>query len=104
MAAKRTAFGTYGGTLKNHTATDLAVIASKAALEAGNIKPELIDHVIFGFFSLLLFVFSKNFVNYSVIVLLVQNVTLVKLSKDKLLVPVEGILDFSYKVLLILLL
>ncbi|VDD93350.1 unnamed protein product [Enterobius vermicularis] len=48
VAAKRTAFGTYGGTLKNHTATDLAVIASKAALEAGNIKPELIDHVIFG--------------------------------------------------------
>lgn len=48
VAAKRTAFGTFGGSLKNHSATDLAVVAGRAALEAGKVKPEAIDHVIFG--------------------------------------------------------
>jgi acetyl-CoA acyltransferase 2 len=50
VAAKRTAFGTYGGKLKNHSATDLAEIASRAALQSIAMKPELIDHVIFGRF------------------------------------------------------
>eukprot|EP00659_Diplonema_papillatum_P020142 gene20142-30957_t len=48
VAAKRTAFGSFGGTLKNVTATDLAVISSKAALEQGNVNPDDIDHVIMG--------------------------------------------------------
>ncbi|MFH4984862.1 hypothetical protein AB6A40_011571, partial [Gnathostoma spinigerum] len=48
VGAKRTAFGTFGGSLKNKTATDLAEIAGRAALEHAKVKPELIDHVIFG--------------------------------------------------------
>jgi acetyl-CoA acyltransferase 2 len=48
VAAKRTAFGTFGGKLKDLTATDLGVVAAKAALEAGGVKPELVDHVVFG--------------------------------------------------------
>lgn len=48
VSAKRTAFGTYGGILKGHTATDLAEHAARAALSAASINPEKIDHVIFG--------------------------------------------------------
>lgn len=50
VAAKRTAFGKNGGKLKGHTATDLAVIAAKAALQQSAIKPEYVDHVVFGQF------------------------------------------------------
>ncbi|XP_064600162.1 3-ketoacyl-CoA thiolase, mitochondrial-like isoform X2 [Liolophura sinensis] len=48
VAAKRTAFGTFGGKLKNSSATDLGEIAAKGALKAGNINPELIDAVFVG--------------------------------------------------------
>lgn len=48
VSAKRTAFGTYGGKLKNFSATDLAEIASRAALKSASINPENVDHVIFG--------------------------------------------------------
>ncbi|XP_076808550.1 3-ketoacyl-CoA thiolase, mitochondrial-like [Clavelina lepadiformis] len=48
VAAKRTPFGTYGGALKDHTATDLQEIANKAALEAGNVSPEIVDSVFVG--------------------------------------------------------
>ena len=48
LAGKRTPFGTFGGTLKSHSATDLGVIASKAALEQAGISPDKVDHVIFG--------------------------------------------------------
>lgn len=48
VAAKRTPFGAFGGTLKDQTATDLAVHAAKAALAAGNIDPAAIDHSVFG--------------------------------------------------------
>ncbi|XP_061673488.1 3-ketoacyl-CoA thiolase, mitochondrial [Syngnathoides biaculeatus] len=48
VAAKRTPFGTYGGVLKDHTATDLAEHAAKAALAAGGVAPELVDSVIMG--------------------------------------------------------
>ena len=34
LAAKRTAFGAFGGALKDQTATDLAVHAAKAAIAA----------------------------------------------------------------------
>jgi acetyl-CoA acyltransferase 2 len=44
----RTAFGTYGGALRDTSATDLGVIAAKAALERSRVPPERIDHVIFG--------------------------------------------------------
>jgi acetyl-CoA acyltransferase 2 len=48
VAAKRTAFGTMGGALKDLTATDLAVEASKAALAQAKLAGEDVDHVIFG--------------------------------------------------------
>ena len=48
VAAKRTAFGTYGGKLKNLTCTDLTEIAAKAALESANVKPEAVTSVIVG--------------------------------------------------------
>jgi acetyl-CoA acyltransferase 2 len=48
VSAKRTAFGTFGGKLKDHTATDLATIAARAALQSASIAPENVDHVVFG--------------------------------------------------------
>ncbi|MDB4941726.1 MAG: 3-ketoacyl-CoA thiolase [Labilithrix sp.] len=48
VGAKRTAFGTLGGTLKAVTATDLAVHAAKGAIAQAGIKPEDIGHVIIG--------------------------------------------------------
>lgn len=48
VAGARTPFGKFGGSFKDLTATDLATLASKAALERAEVKPEEIDHVIFG--------------------------------------------------------
>lgn len=48
IAAKRTPFGTYGGVLKDHSATDLAEHAAKAALAAGGLAPEIVNSVIIG--------------------------------------------------------
>lgn len=48
LSGARTAFGTFGGTLKNFTATDLGVFAARGALERAGIAPEEIQHVIFG--------------------------------------------------------
>jgi len=48
VAAKRTAYGTFGGKLKDHTATDMATIAAKAALQSASLTPENVDHVVFG--------------------------------------------------------
>lgn len=47
VAAKRTAFGAFGGKLKGFTATVLGEKASVAALEAGKVDPAIVDHVIF---------------------------------------------------------
>lgn len=48
VAAKRTPFGTFGGKLKDQSAIDLGVVAVKAALAAGNVPADAIDHVVFG--------------------------------------------------------
>lgn len=48
VAGRRTPFGTYGGTLKDHSATDLAVHAARAALSDSGIPPDAIGHVIVG--------------------------------------------------------
>ena len=48
LSAKRTAFGGFGGGLKDLSATDLGVEASRAAITQAQVKPEQIDHVIFG--------------------------------------------------------
>ena len=44
----RTAFGTFGGALRDISATDLGVVAAKGALERSKVDPARIDHVIFG--------------------------------------------------------
>lgn len=48
VAGKRTAFGAFGGTLKDLSATDLAVAAGKATLNQSGIKSSEIDHVVLG--------------------------------------------------------
>ncbi|MFY0529084.1 acetyl-CoA C-acetyltransferase [Archangium gephyra] len=48
LSGKRTAFGTYGGSLKELSATDLAVESARAALEQAKVSPESIQHVIYG--------------------------------------------------------
>jgi len=48
VGAKRTAFGAFGGALKDLTATDLAVEASKAALAQAGCDPAQVEQVIFG--------------------------------------------------------
>lgn len=48
LAAKRTPFGTFGGSLKDWSATDLAVHASKAAISAAGAPVEDYGHVVIG--------------------------------------------------------
>lgn len=48
VAAKRTAFGTFGGKLKDLSANKLQEVAAKAALEAGQVNPELVGSLVFG--------------------------------------------------------
>jgi acetyl-CoA acyltransferase 2 len=48
LSGVRTGFGTFGGTLKDLSATELGVIASRAALERSGAKPAAVDHVVFG--------------------------------------------------------
>ncbi|XP_034946604.1 3-ketoacyl-CoA thiolase, mitochondrial [Chelonus insularis] len=48
VAAKRTPFGKMGGVFLNKTATDLSVVAATSAIQSSGVKPEQIDHVIFG--------------------------------------------------------
>jgi len=48
VAAKRTPFGSFGGSLKKLSATELATIATKSALSAGNVDPSIVDSVYVG--------------------------------------------------------
>lgn len=48
LSGKRTPFGTYGGSLKELSATDLAVESAKAALAQAGVSPEHIEHVVYG--------------------------------------------------------
>ncbi len=48
VAGARTAFGAFGGGLSSQSATDLAVHASKAALERAVLDPEKVDYVVMG--------------------------------------------------------
>ena len=48
LGGARTAFGTYGGALRDVSATDLGIVAAKGALERSKLSPEEIDQVIFG--------------------------------------------------------
>jgi len=48
LAAKRTPFGTFGGTLKDQSATDLGVHAAKAAIAQAGVPAEDFGHVVVG--------------------------------------------------------
>src|SRR5262245_20941283 len=48
LSARRTAFGTFGGALKDHSANDLGVAATKAALAQSGVSAEEVGHVVFG--------------------------------------------------------
>lgn len=48
VAAKRTPFGTFGGSLKAISATDLGTHATKAALDSIGLDPQLVDSIFFG--------------------------------------------------------
>lgn len=48
LSAVRTGFGTFGGALKDHSATDLGVIAAEAALARAGLDARLVDHAIVG--------------------------------------------------------
>ena len=48
LSAVRTPFGTFGGALKDLTATDLAVHAARAAIERAGVPATTIDATVFG--------------------------------------------------------
>jgi acetyl-CoA acyltransferase 2 len=48
LSGVRTGFGTFGGTLKDFSATDLGSFAAKEALSRSGVEPGTVDHVVFG--------------------------------------------------------
>ena len=48
VSGARTGIGSFGGSLKQYQATDLAGIAIKAAVERSGIRPEDVDEVVMG--------------------------------------------------------
>jgi acetyl-CoA acyltransferase 2 len=48
LSGRRTPFGTFGGSLKDLTATELGAVAARAALASAGVEPDVIDHVVFG--------------------------------------------------------
>ena len=48
LSAKRTAMGTFGGSLKEFSANQLGAFAAKAAIESAGIDAGVIGHVVFG--------------------------------------------------------
>ncbi|MGE5688277.1 MAG: acetyl-CoA C-acyltransferase [Gemmatimonadota bacterium] len=48
LSAVRTGFGTFGGALKDHSATDLGTLAAQCAVARAGISPADLAHVIFG--------------------------------------------------------
>ena len=47
LSARRTAFGAFGGSRRELSATDLAVVSGRAAIEAGGLDASDLDHVIY---------------------------------------------------------
>jgi acetyl-CoA acetyltransferase family protein len=48
LSGVRTGFGKFGGTLKDHSATQLGAIAARHAIARSAVSPEQFDHVVFG--------------------------------------------------------
>ncbi len=48
LSGVRTGFGSFGGSLKGHSATDLGAIAGTEAVSRAGVAPAEVDHVVFG--------------------------------------------------------
>jgi acetyl-CoA acyltransferase 2 len=48
LSARRTAMGTFGGSLKDFSANQLGAIAARAAIDSARVQPDAIGHVVFG--------------------------------------------------------
>ena len=48
IAAKRSAIGSYGGSLKDTTPVDLAIPVAQAAIEQSGLPAAEIDHAVYG--------------------------------------------------------
>ncbi|MFW6040061.1 MAG: acetyl-CoA C-acyltransferase, partial [Gemmatimonadota bacterium] len=48
LSAVRTPFGTFGGSLKNHSATELGARAARAAVERAGVEADEYGHTYFG--------------------------------------------------------
>lgn len=48
LSGRRTPFGTFGGSLKDFTATQLGVLSARSALEAAGVRPDQLNHVVYG--------------------------------------------------------
>lgn len=48
LSGKRTGFGAFGGTLKDFSATQLGAVSGRAALEAADVAPDQVNHVVYG--------------------------------------------------------
>jgi acetyl-CoA acetyltransferase family protein len=48
LSGVRTGFGSFGGALKDFSATDLASHAAREALQRSGVEPAAVDHVVFG--------------------------------------------------------
>jgi acetyl-CoA acyltransferase 2 len=48
LSGRRTPFGSFGGTLKDFSATDLGVHAAQSAIAKAGVEPSDINQVIFG--------------------------------------------------------
>src|SRR5215216_4214988 len=48
LSGVRTGFGAFGGALKDLSATDLGVLAARAALDRSGVAPAAVGHVVFG--------------------------------------------------------
>ncbi len=48
VSAVRTPIGTFGGSFKDVSAVSLGTIVAKEAMKRANIKPDMVDEVIFG--------------------------------------------------------
>jgi acetyl-CoA acyltransferase 2 len=48
LSGKRTGFGSFGGSLRELSATDLGVASATAALDAAGVDPAAVDHVVYG--------------------------------------------------------
>ena len=48
LSAVRTGFGTFGGALRDHSATDLGALAAQGAVARAGVAPADLGHVVFG--------------------------------------------------------